>query len=132
MNRKNPFACYDRAFMARVLAAAIAMVLLSFISKWLGLERGSALRITFGVMQAALLGYLIGITIYSLRKLDELQYRIQLEAVAFAFAASAIVIAGWGFMTKAGLPAVQWGPETWMLMVLLWALGLWLVRRRYQ
>jgi hypothetical protein len=39
---------------------------------------------------------------------------------------------GWGLMTKAGLPPVSWGPETWLVMVLLWAIGLWRLRGRYR
>jgi hypothetical protein len=78
------------------------------------------------------MGYAITITVGAIRRLDELQYRIQLEAIAFAFTASAILMTGWGFLAKAGLPPRQWGPETWLVMVLLWAFGLWLTRRRYR
>jgi len=131
-DNQNPFACYDRRFGARVIVAALVLVALALTSRALGLERGSAARIAFAVAEVVVLGYTIAITVGSIRKLDEMQYRVQLEAIAFAFASSAIVITGWGFLAKAGLPSVSWGPETWMVMVLLWALGLWLVRRRYQ
>jgi hypothetical protein len=130
--RSNPLACFDRGFMWRTLGAAGALVLLAVLGRWLALERGSAPRIALGLAQVAVMGYAIAITVGAIRRLDEMQQRIQLEGIAFAFAASAIAMTGWGFMAKAGLPAMSWGPETWLLMVLFWALGLWLARRRYR
>jgi len=130
--RRNPLACYDGRFLVRVLGAALLIVALSILTRVLGLEKGGPWRITVGGAQALLLAWLIWITVGAIRRLDEMQYRIQLEAIAFAFAVSAIVMTGWGFLTKAGLPAVPWGPDTWLLMVLCWAFGLWLTRRRYR
>jgi hypothetical protein len=130
--RKSPLACFDLGFMLRVIAAAIGLVVLALLGRWLGLEKGSAPRIGLSLAQVALMGYAIAITVGAIRRLDELQYRIQLEAIAFAFTASAILMTGWGFLTKAGLPPIPWGPETWLVMVLFWALGLWLTRGRYR
>jgi len=131
-DRRNPLACFDRGFMLRMAGAAIGLVLLAVLGRWLALEKGSAPRIGLGAAQVGLMGYVIWTTVGSIRRLDEMQYRIHLEAIAFAFAASAIVMTGWGFMTRAGLPAVIWGAETWLVMVLFWALGLWLTRGRYR
>lgn len=129
---RNPFRCYDRRYLSRVLIACVLVVGISFSTRLLGLEKGSGMRIAIGVVQAVIFGYIIGITVATIRRLDELQYRIQLEAIAFAFAATGIAVTGWGFMTKAGLPSVDWGPETWLMMVLFWAVGIWLTRRRYE
>lgn len=130
--RRNPLACFDRGFMLRIVGAAVGLVLLALLGRWLGLEQGSAARIGLAAAQVTLMAYVIWITVGSIRRLDEMQYRIHLEAIAFAFAASAIVMTGWGFMTRAGLPAVTWGAETWLLMVGFWALGLWRARGRYR
>lgn len=130
--RRNPLACFDRGFLVRMLGGALLLVALSVLTRVLGLERGSAARVAVGAAQWLLMGWLIWITVAAIRRLDEMQYRIQLEAIAFAFAVSAIVMTGWGFMSRAGLPVVHWGPDTWLLMVVCWALGLWLARRRYR
>lgn len=132
MAQRNPLACFDGAFLLRVVMGAVALIGLALVMKWLHLERGSPLRLAMAGLQFGVMGWIIAITVGSIRRLDEMQYRIQLEALAIGFALSAIVMTGWGFMSKAGLHAVAWGGETWLVMVLCWALGLLIVRGRYR
>lgn len=129
--RPNPFKCFDLRFLARVFAAALVVVLLSVLSRWAGFDRGTPMRLAIGFVQALLIVYTIVLTVRSIRRLDEMQYRMHLEAIAISFATSASVITGWAFMSKAGLPEMTWGTEAWLMMVLFWALGLTIVRRRY-
>jgi hypothetical protein len=65
------------------------------------------------------------------RGLDELQRRIQLEAVAFSFLATCLITLTWAFQQNAGLPRfdVSWVAP---LLILLWALGLGIAKRRYE
>lgn len=64
------------------------------------------------------------------RRLDELQRRIQFEALAFAFAGTAFLTFGWGFLETAGQPKFPtFG--IWPLMATLWIVGLFIARRRY-
>ena len=65
------------------------------------------------------------------RGLDELQRRIQLEAVAFSFLATCLITLTWAFQQNAGLPRfdVNWVAP---LLILLWGLGLGIAKRRYQ
>ncbi|HOA25767.1 MAG: hypothetical protein WBH90_11325 [Aggregatilineales bacterium] len=65
------------------------------------------------------------------RTLDELQQRIQLEALAFAFCATAIVTFTYGFLELVGLPHLDW---LWVfpLMCSLWAVGLGIASWRYR
>jgi len=65
------------------------------------------------------------------RGLDELQRRIQLEAVAFSFLATCLITLTWAFQQNAGLPRfdVSWVAP---LLILLWGLGLRIAKRRYQ
>jgi hypothetical protein len=44
-----------------------------------------------------------------LRETDELQRRIQLEALGFAFAAGSLVTFSHGLLQLAGLPLASWG-----------------------
>ena len=65
------------------------------------------------------------------RNLDELQRRIQLEAVAFSFLATCLITLTWAFLQNAGLPRfdVSWVAP---LLILLWSLGLGIAKRRYE
>ena len=66
---------------------------------------------------------------YYNRLLDELQQRIQLEALAFAFLGALVIAFGYGLLELAGLPGIAW-KWAWVLMVALWLIGDWLARRR--
>lgn len=65
------------------------------------------------------------------RTLDELQRRIQLEAVAFSFLATCLITLTWAFQQNAGLPRfdVSWVAP---LLIMLWGLGLGIAKRRYE
>lgn len=65
------------------------------------------------------------------RGLDELQRRIQFEAVAFSFLATCLITLTWAFQQNAGLPRfdVAWVAP---LLIILWSLGLAIAKRRYE
>ena len=65
------------------------------------------------------------------RVLDELQRRIQLEAVAFSFLGTCLITLTWAFQQNAGLPRfdVSWVAP---LLILLWGIGIGIAKRRYQ
>jgi len=65
------------------------------------------------------------------RNLDELQRRIQLEAVAFSFLATCLITLTWAFLQNAGLPRfdVSWVAP---LLIMLWGIGLGIAKRRYE
>ena len=65
------------------------------------------------------------------RSLDELQRRIQLEAVGFSFLATCLITLTWAFQQNAGLPRFDVSFVA-PLLILLWSLGLGIARRRYQ
>jgi hypothetical protein len=65
------------------------------------------------------------------RRLDELQMRVQLEALGFAFAGTALLTFSYGF-----LEGVGWRPlsmfSVWPLMAVLWVVGGVIAARRYR
>jgi len=65
------------------------------------------------------------------RGLDELQRRIQLEAVAFSFLGTCFVTLTWAFQQNAGLPRfdVSWVAP---LLIFLWGIGVGIAKRRYE
>ena len=66
-----------------------------------------------------------------LRRLDELQRRIQLEAIALAFAGTAFITFSYGFLEGLGYPHLSMF-MVWPLAAVLWILGLVLATRRYK
>jgi hypothetical protein len=65
-----------------------------------------------------------------LGRIDELQRRIQFEALAFAFGGTALVTFSYGFLENVGYPHLTWF-AVWPVMATLWLVGLAVARRRY-
>lgn len=64
-------------------------------------------------------------------EMDELQRRIQLESLAFAFSAGVVLTLGYGFLQLAGLPIPNW-VWVWPLMGVCWLIGKLVAQRRYR
>ena len=71
------------------------------------------------------------VVLRDLRRMDELQRRIQLEALGFSFAGTAILTFSYGFLEGLGYPRLSMF-TVWPILALLWIVGLVLARRRYQ
>ncbi|HEX5042707.1 MAG TPA: hypothetical protein VFV75_07360 [Candidatus Polarisedimenticolaceae bacterium] len=128
--RRAGLDCRDPRFVGVALVAAVVIA----GAAWLGRELppGSPARLGLAVVQAMATTLVIVLTVWGMRGLDELQRRIHLEALAGAFAGTAILVSGWGFLEIAGAPAVRWGLWIWPIMSVLWATGLIVARRRYR
>jgi len=68
-------------------------------------------------------GIVIWLTVRALSRLDEIQKRMQMQAIGFALASTALITFGYGFLEGAGMPHLNW---TWVLPLItaLWGLGL--------
>ena len=66
-----------------------------------------------------------------MRSLDELQRRIQLEAISFAFLSTAILTFTYGLLEGVGFPHLDW-TFVLPLMAALWGIGLFFATRRYR
>jgi hypothetical protein len=64
-------------------------------------------------------------------RLDEMQRRIQLDAIAISFLATAMVTFAWGFAEEAGAPRLQ-AFSVWPIMAVFWLIGLAVARSRYR
>ena len=71
------------------------------------------------------------IILRELRRMDELQRRIQLEALGFSFAGTAILTFSYGFLEGLGYPRLSMF-SVWPILAVLWVIGLLLARRRYR
>jgi hypothetical protein len=75
--------------------------------------------------------WLLGAITRQMARLDELERKIQFEALGFAFAGTAMLTFSYGFLQNAGLPALSWF-FVWPLMAILWIIGLFLSVRKYR
>jgi peptidoglycan/LPS O-acetylase OafA/YrhL len=66
-----------------------------------------------------------------LRRDDELQRKIQFEALAIAFAGTALITFSYGFLENVGFPKLPTF-AIWPMMGALWIVGLRVVRRHYR
>jgi amino acid transporter len=65
-----------------------------------------------------------------IRRLDEMQRRIQLDAISLSFLATALITFSWGFAEAAGAPHFPtFG--IWPLMAAWWVIGVFVAKRRY-
>ncbi len=71
------------------------------------------------------------IVLRQLRRVDELQRRIQLEAMGFAFAGTALITFSYGFLEIAGYNRLSMF-FIWPLMAILWIAGTIIGNRRYR
>jgi hypothetical protein len=71
------------------------------------------------------------VVLRELRRIDELQRRMQFEALGFAFAGTAILSFSYGFLEGLGYPRLSMF-TVWPILAALWMVGLALARRRYQ
>jgi hypothetical protein len=65
-----------------------------------------------------------------LLRTDELQSRIQLQALSLAFAAGSAITFTYGLMELAGAPVISW-LFVWPVYAACWAICFAVVRRRY-
>lgn len=71
------------------------------------------------------------VIVRQLRRIDELQRQLQLEALGFAFAGTAVLTFGYGFLEIIGFPLIS-SFFVWPVMAVLWIIGLAIARRRFQ
>lgn len=65
------------------------------------------------------------------RRVDEMEQLMHLEALAFAFGASALATFAYGFLEGAGFPHLNW-TLVWPVMVMFWGVGNVIARNRYR
>ena len=87
----------------------------------------------FPVAVMPMMPFVLGIGVYVryLRRVDELQRRIAVEALAIAFGGTAGITFGYGFLENVGLPHVNW-MFVWPVMAALWIVGGMFTRWQYR
>lgn len=75
--------------------------------------------------------FALAVFVRYLGRMDELQRRIQFDAIALSFGATGILTFAYGFLENVGFPQLSW---IWILplMVVLWGLGGLIATARYR
>ena len=119
----------------RELGAAFGLYGLVLVASILMLTSG---RIESGMARHAIAlspmlpgGLVCWAILRQMRRLDELQLRVQLEAVGFAFAVTALLTFSYGFLEGQGWPKLSMF-VVWPIMGALWMVGTIVSARRYR
>lgn len=130
MQSRLLFRCFDLRFLLGVLGAAGLILVAAAVGR--GLPPLSTGRLATAAVQGLAVGWIVLATARALRRLDELQLRIHLEAIALACAATVVLGTAWGFLEQAGLPRLEYGTWLWPAMTVLWAVAIAARARRYR
>lgn len=89
-----------------------------------------ALRV--GISLLPMLGAIAGawVILRGLWRMDEMQRRIQCDAIALSFLGTALITFGWGFAEGAGVSPLR-AFYVWPIMGVLWCIGLIIARWLY-
>ena len=128
--RRNPFSCFDRRWFVELIPTLItlaAALAIAFLTPRSPERRPWVLGLTsFAV------AWSVFVTVAAIRRLDELQQRIQLIGIAVAFVALGVVLAAVPFLQVVGF---RWTPSSFELttfMMLAWAAAATILARRYR
>jgi hypothetical protein len=124
------FRCFDRKYLMGVLLAAVLIAVGAVVGA--GLAPRSGARLAIAAVQGLAVAWTVLVTARALRRLDELQLRIHLEALALAFGATVFGGTAWSFLEQAGLPRLDYGAWLWPAMAALWAFAILARARRYR
>ena len=92
---------------------------------------GAPWRIPVALAPVVPAGFAIFAFMRFLGRMDELQRRIQLDAIGLSFAATAILTFAYGLLENVGFPHLSW---IWIFpgMVALWGIGAGIAAARYR
>jgi hypothetical protein len=124
----------NKRYRNQMLVWAVTYCVVTYASvytlKNFGIEN-FALRTLIALLPMLPIAWVGIIIMRFIRSLDELQQKIQLEAVIFSAVMTGLLTGAYGFMEGVGYPELD---TIWVLpmLMVLWVVGQALARRRYQ
>lgn len=121
-----------RQFRVEFTIAMLAYVLALLVSIWLlqWVQVSGYWRWLVALMPVPPI-MMVGVAVLrDLRRIDEMQRKVQFEALAFAFGGTALLTFSYGFLENVGFPKLPTF-AIWPIMAVLWIIGLRVMRRRY-
>lgn len=122
-----------KKYLGLMFAGLVAYTLTLFVAQRLlagGLEP-AWLRVFLSIAPMLPAVAICWIVFHTIIRLDEMQRKLQLEALSLAFAGTALITFGYGFLEGIGLPRLSMF-VVWPLMAVLWVAGLVVGRIRYR
>lgn len=95
-----------------------------------GIEN-AAVRVLLSLAPMLPAVFICWVIVTSIYRLDEMHRKLQFEALALAFAGTALITFGYGFLEGTGLPRLSMF-VVWPIMGTLWFIGVMLGRVRYR
>ncbi|HET7339288.1 MAG TPA: hypothetical protein VFK22_07045 [Candidatus Dormibacteraeota bacterium] len=92
---------------------------------------GETWRYAIAAVPALPAGIVIWLFVRALSRLDEVQKRVQVQALGFSLAATALLTFGYGFLEGIGWPQMN-GTFVLPMMALLWGVGMIVIALRYR
>jgi hypothetical protein len=131
--RLGPFG--SRGVGNRVAISATAALLVFFAARF-GLELSAlpvAARVIVAIAPVPVFGWFLWEFVQSVRQADELERRVQLEALAVAFPLALLLVMTLGLLQIAvPLPPDDWSyRHIWPLLYVFYLIGLTIARKRY-
>lgn len=124
---------YPRTEPLAVVAAVVLIGAYLLLHLVVGTESWPVVaRIGVGLMPAAAIAVAIAIELRIIRRVDELQQRIQLEALAFGYPGAILVIVAIRFLRTEGVLTSWHLGDIWPLLTVPYFVGLALAWRRYK
>ncbi len=117
--------------MTAAMAAYTVLLLMSVWALRAGLVETQPARIVVALLPMFAGAAVCWIVVRNLRRMDELMRRVQFEALAVAFAGTALVTFSYGFLEGVGFPKLSLF-VIWPLMATLWIVASVLCARRYR
>jgi len=132
LDTENLMDANEKRYLKEIGGSMAAYTAMVAVSVWL--VKGhvhSPLRYLFAALPVIPSGFALWAAIRFFRGLDELQRRIQFEAIAFSFLGTCLISLNWGILQRAGLPHAD---VVWitLLMFVLYCIGIPIACRRYQ
>ena len=125
----NPEKRYFRRFLAAVLGYVILLLIADLLLN--RIPAGSVWRYAVSPLPVVPVAFGVLAFLTYVRRLDELQRRIQLEALAFSLGCTGLLTLTLGFLENGGLPRVS---MIWVLPMIigLWGVGVYIAGRRFR
>lgn len=110
--------------------AAYGVVLVAVLLVLNNLGEESAWRVPLALLPVIPIVLVLVAFLRYLDRMDELQRRIEMEALSFGFGGTALLTFEYGFLQIVGFPQVSWF-LVWPIMAVLWMVGKARAVRRY-
>ncbi len=114
---------YPAHIVRRILISGLLFMIILLAAIWmLNNEVGQEYQLLIA-LAPSISGVLFALSIGSaIAQLDELQRRIQLEAIGIAFGGSIVISLSYALLVAAGFPQVSWMFVP-LMMIMLWSVG---------